>query len=114
MQQLHVHACVHESSVGFSSTTTPNAQHYTLPMHNISSTHVHMLGLLSESDNSRVQKVLADKVVKVDASLELCVVDLAGSTGSVEGVLFTVPHLRLLLERVKEETHLEGGEKTVK
>lgn len=70
--------------------------------------HGRMLGLLSESDDSCVQKVLADKVVKVDASLELCVVDLTGSTGSVEGVLLTVPHLRLLLERVKEETHLEG------
>ena len=48
-------------------------------------------------------------MVKVDASFELCVVDLAGSAGRVEGVLLTVPHLRLLLERVEEETHLGGG-----
>jgi hypothetical protein len=68
-----------------------------------------MLGLLSESDDCRVQKVLSDKVVKVDASLELRVVDLARSTGGVEGVVLTVPHLRLLLERVKEETHLGGS-----
>ena len=48
--------------------------------------------------------------MKVDASLELGVVDLARSTGGVEGILLTVPHLRLLLERMKEETHLgEGG-----
>ena len=68
-----------------------------------------MQGLLPESDYSSVQKVLADKVMKVDASLELCVVDLAGSTGCVEGVLLIVPHLRLLLECVQEETHLERG-----
>ncbi len=80
--------------------------------------HVHMytymLGLLSESDDCRVQKVLSDKVVKVDASLELCVVDLARSTGCVEGVVLTVPHLRLLLERVQEETHLGWEEKKVR
>lgn len=70
------------------------------------------LGLLPESNHSSVQKVLADKVMKVDASLEFCVVDLAGSTGGVECVLLSVPCLRLLLERVQQETHLcvcEGG-----
>ena len=57
-------------------------------------------GLLSESYDGSVQKVLSDKVVKVDASLELGVVDLAGSAGRVQGILLAVPHLGLLLERV--------------
>ena len=75
---------------------------------------IQTLHLLPESDHGCVEKVFADKVMEVDASLELYVVDLTGSTGGVEGVVLTRPHLRLLLEGVKEEAHLKGRRETEK
>ena len=45
-------------------------------------------------------------MVEVDASLEPRVVDLTWSTGGVESVILTGQDLGLLLERVKQKTHL--------
>ena len=44
--------------------------------------------------------------MEVDASPQLRVVDLTGSTGGVERVILTGEELGLLLEGVKEKTQL--------